>query len=161
MALLPEMRIYKALKGRGKTLALAESCTGGLASQKITSVPGSSDYFDRGLVTYSNRAKTELLGVSEEILAAHGAVSGECAEAMVRGILEKSGAFIAGAITGVAGPDGGTEQKPVGTVWIAWGTRERIQKRLLSLFGSRGQIRESSANALLSQIAILCEEIKE
>ena len=102
----------------GLTLAVAESCTGGLVGHRLTGIAGSSAFFERGVVVYSNRAKQELLGVPEEILRVHGAVSRPCAEAMVRGICERAGAPCGLAITGIAGPDGGTPTKPVGTVFI-------------------------------------------
>ncbi|MGL4239468.1 MAG: CinA family protein, partial [Beijerinckiaceae bacterium] len=99
--------------------ATAESCTGGLIAALLTAVPGSSDVVERGFVTYSNRAKMEMLGVPEAVLAAHGAVSAETAEAMARGALAQSGAQVAVAVTGVAGPGGGSPEKPVGLVHLA------------------------------------------
>ena len=103
-----EQAVGKRLAARGLTLAVAESCTGGLVGHRLTSVPGSSAFFERGVVVYSNRAKAELLGVPDEILRTHGAVSRPCAEAMVRGICARSGAPCGLSITGIAGPDGGT-----------------------------------------------------
>jgi nicotinamide-nucleotide amidase len=100
----------------GRRLGLAESCSGGLMAARITNVPGASDYFAGGVVSYSDAAKAELLGIDPTLIAAHGAVSPEVAEAMARGALERFGADIAVAITGIAGPDGGTEEKPVGYV---------------------------------------------
>ncbi|WP_330082511.1 CinA family protein [Methylocystis iwaonis] len=114
--------IVKA-KTRGFRVATAESCTGGLVSAALTDIPGASDVFDRGFVTYSNAAKIDMLGVSDAILAAHGAVSAETAQAMARGALEHSLADVAVAITGVAGPGGGTPQKPVGLVHFACARR--------------------------------------
>jgi nicotinamide-nucleotide amidase len=117
----------------GHVLATAESCTGGWVSQAITAISGSSGFFDRGFVTYSNQAKQEMLGVRAETLRSHGAVSAEVVEEMVTGALGRSGATVALAISGIAGPGGGTADKPVGTVWFAWGvvglgvTTERIQ----------------------------------
>ena len=107
------------LKTRGLSLATAESCTGGGLSYWLTSVPGSSDWFERGFVTYSNQAKMGMLGVDESTLKNHGAVSEEAAIEMANGILQKSFADLGIAITGIAGPDGGTAEKPLGTVWIA------------------------------------------
>ena len=109
------------LRELGWRLALAESCTGGWLAKLVTDGPGSSDWFDRGFVTYSNQAKQEMLGVDDETLANFGAVSGETARAMVAGALTHSGAELALAITGIAGPGGGSIDKPVGTVWFAWG----------------------------------------
>lgn len=116
--------VENLLADRGMTLAVAESCTGGALSSAITDVPGSSAVFERGVVCYSNRSKMELLGVSEETLRAHGAVSRETAMAMAEGVRRISGAAIGVAVTGIAGPGGGTPEKPVGTVHIALTTPE-------------------------------------
>ena len=113
-------RVGAALKASRLTLATAESCTGGWVAQVVTMVPGSSGWFDRGFVTYSNRAKQQMLGVSEDSLRRFGAVTEQVAGEMARGALECSGADIAVAVSGVAGPDGGSADKPVGTVCIAW-----------------------------------------
>lgn len=111
------------LLARGQRLATAESCTGGLIAASCTELAGSSAWFERGFVTYSNEAKTELLGVPATLIAEHGAVSEEVARAMASGALKHSRADIAVAVTGVAGPSGGSEAKPVGTVWLAWAER--------------------------------------
>jgi len=111
------------LLARGQSLATAESCTGGLIAAACTEVAGSSAWFERGFVTYSNEAKTELLGVPAALIAAHGAVSEEVARAMAEGALKHSRADLAVAVTGVAGPTGGSEAKSVGTVWLAWAER--------------------------------------
>jgi nicotinamide-nucleotide amidase len=108
----------RVLKERGLTLATAESCTGGLIANRITNVPGSSAVFGHGFVTYANGAKSSSLNVSAEDLATHGAVSEVVAKQMAKGALQASGADIAVAVTGIAGPDGGTPEKPVGTAWI-------------------------------------------
>ncbi len=113
-------RIGNALRERSLTLATAESCTGGWVAQVVTHTAGSSGWFDRGFVTYSNDAKTGMLGVRPETLAAHGAVSLETAREMAAGALKNSNALISIAITGVAGPTGGSPDKPVGTVCFAW-----------------------------------------
>ena len=107
------------LRDQGRTIAVAESCTGGLVTDRLTDVPGSSAYLERGLTTYSNRAKMELLGVPEEVLQTHGAVSEETARLMAEGVRLRSGTDLGLATTGIAGPDGGSESKPVGTVYIA------------------------------------------
>jgi nicotinamide-nucleotide amidase len=104
----------------GLSMAIAESCTGGWISKAMTDIPGSSGCFDRAFITYSNEAKQEMLGVAAATLQAHGAVSEDTVREMVRGALERSRASVALAISGIAGPSGGTVEKPVGTVWIAW-----------------------------------------
>ena len=138
------------LKARNAVLAVAESCTGGLIAKRLTDVAGSSEWFDRGLVTYSNGAKQELLGVSPGLLAQAGAVSRECAEAMARGLLVMAPVHWAMASTGIAGPGGGTSDKPVGLVWVAWARRGgAVDTQRLLLDGSREQIRERAADTAL------------
>ena len=112
------------LRTRGQTLAIAESCTGGWIAKVATDVPGSSGWFDRGFVTYSNAAKSELLGVREETIANHGAVSAEVVAEMANGALQRSPADVVVAVSGIAGPDGGSPDKPVGTVYLAWALRD-------------------------------------
>jgi PncC family amidohydrolase len=158
VALQPEERIKRALAGSGETLALAESCTGGLIASRITGVPGSSEYFDRGLVTYSQRAKSELLGIPGEVFRLYGEVSRECALSMAEGLLKYSGATVVASVTGIAGPDGGTAQKPVGTVWIAWGGPEGLESELLSLSGNRAEIQARAAEEVLLRLAKFTEE---
>jgi nicotinamide-nucleotide amidase len=118
-----EATVVKLLAAKGLKLATAESCTGGQISNRITDVPGSSAVFTHGFITYANEAKRDLLGVPQEMLDEHGAVSEPVAQAMADGALRISGADIAVAVTGIAGPDGGTPDKPVGTVWIAWAAK--------------------------------------
>jgi nicotinamide-nucleotide amidase len=113
-----EVVVGRLLRARGLTLALAESCTGGLIASRLTDVAGSSRYFERGLVVYSNAAKQTLLGVPEALLARHGAVSAECAEAMARGVRSHAGTDLGLSVTGIAGPEGGSPAKPVGTVFV-------------------------------------------
>jgi len=119
--------VINALKAKNKTLTIAESCTGGLISSLITSIPGSSRVFESGFVTYSNEIKQRVLGVDNKTLSLHGAVSKEVVLQMAHGALEKSNADYAIAVSGIAGPDGGTDDKPVGTVWIAWGKANGIK----------------------------------
>lgn len=132
------------LKRTNEMLATAESCTGGWAAQVVTSVAGSSAWFERGFVTYSNEAKQELLGVRAETLRAHGAVSEETAREMARGALERSRATIAVSITGVAGPGGGTPGKPVGTVCFAWARGADVRSETRRFAGDRESIRRQS-----------------
>jgi nicotinamide-nucleotide amidase len=142
-------RLGTTLTQRGWTMALAESCTGGMASQYITAVPGSSSCFERGFVTYSNSAKIELLGVSEETLEKCGAVSEETAREMAKGALQHSHVQLTGAITGVAGPDGGTPDKPVGMVCFAWaGPDGALHSETHYFDGDRDAIRRQSVETI-------------
>jgi nicotinamide-nucleotide amidase len=144
-----EQVVGRLLVARGLTLSVAESCTGGLLGHRLTNVAGSSAYFERGVVVYSNRAKQELLGVSEEILRAHGAVSGPCAEAMARGICERSGTACGLSVTGIAGPDGGTPQKPVGTVFFGVAVSGHVTSRRFRFAGDRAAVKWQSAQTAL------------
>lgn len=135
---------------RGVMVATAESCTGGLVAEAITRVPGSSSWFDRGFVTYSYAAKEDVLGVDATVIAVHGAVSEPVALCMAAGALAASAARVAVALTGIAGPGGGTPAKPVGTVWIAWAARgEPAQARNFLFKGNRAAIRRQSAEVAL------------
>ncbi len=138
-------RVGHALKARGLMLATAESCTGGWVSECVTMVPGSSEWFERGFVTYTNVAKQEMLGVAQSTLDQHGAVSERTASEMVLGALARSHAEVALAVSGVAGPTGGTPQKPVGMVCLAWGQPggEPVA-RTLHLHGDREAVRRQS-----------------
>jgi nicotinamide-nucleotide amidase len=122
---------------KGLTLATAESCTGGYLSHLLTSIPGSSAYYQGSIIAYANAVKTNLLNVPNEILKEYGAVSEKTARAMALGCIERLGVDIAIAITGVAGPDGGTEDKPVGMVWIAVGTKEKMKSHVFQLQKNR------------------------
>jgi nicotinamide-nucleotide amidase len=122
-------KVLQLLRERGATLATAESCTGGLIASMLTRVPGSSEGFHAGFVTYSNAIKQSVLGVRENTLAEHGAVSEEVVREMALGALQRSGADYAIAVSGIAGPDGGSAEKPVGTVWLAWGSRDKLRTR--------------------------------
>ena len=144
------IKLGHVLKARGWTLALAESCTGGWVSQTVTAVAGSSAWFDRGFVTYSNTAKQEMLGVTPKTLDAHGAVSMETALEMALGALKHSHANITAAITGIAGPDGGSPEKPVGMVCFAWATDKGLSKSTtLYLSGGREHVRQESVKTVL------------
>jgi nicotinamide-nucleotide amidase len=138
-------RLAALLRSRGAKVAAAESCTGGLIAAACTSLAGSSDWFERGFVTYSNEAKTELLDVPRALIAAHGAVSAEVAAAMAEGALAHSHADLAVAVTGIAGPGGATPGKPVGTVWIAVAsTGQATTATLLNAGGDRAAVRAAS-----------------
>jgi nicotinamide-nucleotide amidase len=140
------------LKARGLMLAAAESCTGGLIAAALTSHPGSSAAFERGFVTYSNEAKCELIGVPAALIAAHGAVSAEVARAMAEGALQASRADVAVSVTGVAGPDGGSAEKPVGLVHLAAARRGGVTLHEEHRFGDigRSEVREASVAAALA-----------
>lgn len=140
----------KLLKERGLLLATAESCTGGGLSYWLTSVPGSSEWFERGFVTYSNSAKIDMLGVQSETLEQFGAVSEEVANEMADGALNYSPADISIAITGIAGPDGGTLEKPVGTVWLAWSHSMTTLTKQYHFKGDRQSIRHQAMEQALS-----------
>jgi len=143
-------RLGLRLKKRGLRLAAAESCTGGWIAQAVTSVPGSSDWFDRGFVTYSNEAKKDMLGVRASTLSHYGAVSEETAREMARGALKRSRAQIALAVTGVAGPGGGTRTKPVGMVCFAWALKKgNTQSTVRRFHGGRESVRRQSVVAAL------------
>ena len=137
-------RLGERLKAAGAKLTTAESCTGGWAAQVVTSVAGSSAWFERGFVTYSNEAKREQLGVLEETLQKHGAVSEETAREMAQGALARSRGSVALAVTGVAGPGGGTAAKPVGMVCFAWATARSVTSETRQFPGDREAVRKQS-----------------
>lgn len=142
-----------ALRTRKQTLAIAESCTGGWVAKVITDVSGSSGWFDRGFVTYSNAAKTELLGVQESTIAAHGAVSAEVVAEMAVGALARSPADIVLAVSGIAGPEGGSPDKPVGTVYFAWAQRTgAVQVEQRHFAGNRDAVRLQAVAAALQGV---------
>ena len=147
------------LQAKSWQLALAESCTGGMVSQAVTAIAGSSAWFDRGFVTYSNAAKEAMLAVPATLIADHGAVSEQVAQAMASGALQHSLAQVSGAITGIAGPGGGTAQKPVGMVCFGWAIRERDQLKIIVetqyFVGNRAEIREQAASYLLAGLVKL------
>ena len=148
------------LKTRGWRLATAESCTGGLIAACCTDVAGSSDWFDRGFVTYSNAAKTDMLGVDAALIAEHGAVSEQVARAMVQGALQHSAAQVAVAVTGVAGPGGGSDAKPVGTVWLGWATPTGVVTELQHFAGDRAQVRAATVQHALQRLVALLQTVE-
>ncbi|MCE9660640.1 MAG: nicotinamide-nucleotide amidohydrolase family protein [Burkholderiales bacterium] len=151
-------RLAATLRQRGARIATAESCTGGLIAAACTSLAGSSDWFERGFVTYSNEAKTEMLGVPAALIAAYGAVSAEVACAMAEGALGHSRASFAVSVTGIAGPGGGSIAKPVGTVWIGVAAcGEKAVASLLQATGDRAAIRHASVARALALLLARCE----
>lgn len=153
-------RLGATLLAAGRRLATAESCTGGGIAHRVTDVAGSSEWFDRGFVTYSDAAKEEMLAVPADTLAEHGAVSAATAEAMVAGALRYSEADIAVAVTGVAGPGGGTTEKPVGTVWFAWARRgDTPVVRCVAFEGDRAAVRDGSIRVALEGVIELAEAV--
>jgi nicotinamide-nucleotide amidase len=149
-------RVGDALKARKLMMAAAESCTGGWIGQAVTMVPGSSRWFDRGFVTYTNEAKQDMLGVSAETLKAFGAVSEQTVREMVAGALARSRAQVAVAVSGIAGPDGGSRQKPIGTVLLAWGaTDHSIEARSMHFQGDRDAVRRQTVIAALEGLLAL------
>src|SRR5947207_15566394 len=149
-------RVLDACRARGLKVAVAESCTGGLLAAALTEIPGSSDVFDRGFITYSNAAKQAMLGVPASVLETRGAVSKETAEAMAAGALERSGADLSAAITGVAGPGGGTAEKPVGLVHFAAARREGRLLHRERRYGDLGRA-EIRRRSVLDALAMLAE----
>ncbi|MDB5895392.1 MAG: damage-inducible protein CinA [Rhodoferax sp.] len=140
---------------KGWTIATAESCTGGLIAGACTDLAGSSAWFDRGFVTYSNEAKHEMIGVDAALIATHGAVSEPVARAMAAGALRHSGAQATVAVTGVAGPTGGSAEKPVGTVWFGWSIRGILSSEKRCFEGDRAAIREASVRHALFRLRVL------
>jgi nicotinamide-nucleotide amidase len=137
-------RLASLLRSKGWMLATAESCTGGLISAACTDLAGSSQWFDRGFVTYSNAAKADLLSIPAELITQHGAVSEAVALAMAKGAYKHSEATVSVAVTGIAGPDGGTPEKPVGTVWLAWCICGVVDAERQQFRGDRQAIREAT-----------------
>jgi nicotinamide-nucleotide amidase len=149
--------VLERARARDELLATAESCTGGLVAGALTAVPGSSDVFDRGFVTYSNAAKSEILGVPFWLIEKHGAVSEDVARAMAGGVLTHSNASLAVAVTGIAGPDGGTPEKPVGLVHFAAGRPDGQMHHERVVFGDvgRAEVRRRSVERALSLLRAL------
>lgn len=147
VALLADLLLQK-----GWLLATAESCTGGLISAACTDLAGSSNWFERGFVTYSNEAKTDMLGVAAALVTAHGAVSEEVARAMVQGAIQHSRARVAVAVTGVAGPTGGSRAKPVGTVWFGFMVDGQISSERQHFDGDRAAVRSATVHHALQRL---------
>jgi nicotinamide-nucleotide amidase len=153
--------VFQLLRSLGATVSLAESCTGGGLGYLITEIAGSSEVFRQGYLTYADEAKTDLLGVDPSLLGTHGAVSEAVALAMAKGCLERSGADFACAVTGIAGPTGGTPAKPVGTVWIAVASKEHAQARLYQFRGDRKAVRSRSCYSALNQLRLFLQVYSE
>ncbi|QQE87739.1 CinA family protein [Azotobacter chroococcum] len=150
------------LRTLGEQASTAESCTGGGIAEAITRIPGSSAWFEAGYVTYSNRQKSAQVGVPAELLECFGAVSREVVEAMARGAQVRSGARYAVAVSGVAGPDGGSPETPVGTVWLAWADGERLFAARRQFPGDRGEVRRQTVQeALAGLIRLIAGEAPE
>lgn len=144
------IQLGELLLSRQLTVTCAESCTGGGVARAITDIAGSSQWFHAGFVTYANEIKQQFLGVSTEALASEGAVSEAVVQQMAEGALKASGADIAVAVSGVAGPDGGTEEKPVGTVWFAWATtKDSVVTHCSQFVGDRGAVRKAAVDQAL------------
>lgn len=145
--------VGERLKAKGWTITCAESCTGGLVAAYLTEIAGCSAYFERGFVTYSNQAKQALLGVSASTLESRGAVSSETVIEMAKGALKAAQADIALSISGIAGPDGGTEQKPVGTVWFGWASKDGLVLSEVRQFeGGRRCVRQQAVRHALAVV---------
>jgi nicotinamide-nucleotide amidase len=149
------LQLAELLQQQGRMMATAESCTGGLIAGACTDLSGSSNWFERGFVTYSNAAKTELLGVDPALIAAEGAVSEPVARAMAEGAVARSRAQVAVAVTGVAGPNGGSAEKPVGTVWFGWSVQGRVRTERRRFDGDRAAVRAATVHHALQTLLTL------
>ncbi len=154
-------RVGNRLRDERLMLATAESCTGGMVATAITDISGSSGWFERGFVTYSNHAKSEMIGVPSDMIEKHGAVSEPVARAMAEGALRNSRAQVSLAITGIAGPGGGTETKPVGTVSFGWSNRLHTVVETVVFKGDRERIRVQAATHALRGLLTLLEELEQ
>ncbi len=154
-----EYAVYMFLEKTHKTIAVAESCTGGLVSDKLTNIPGISEYFLEGVVAYSNKAKVDILGVPEELITNHGAVSPQVARAMAEGVKKRASANIGVGITGIAGPTGETKEKPVGLVYIAVAVNNDVEVKECRFRGSRIDIKAFSANTALNMVRLKLMQI--
>lgn len=150
-------QIADLLQQKHWMLATAESCTGGMIAAACTDVAGSSAWFERGFVTYSNEAKTDLLGVDASLIATQGAVSQAVVEAMAAGAVARSKAQVSVAVTGVAGPGGGTPDKPVGTVWLGWSVGGQIRSERRQFDGDRAEVRAATVQHALQTLVLLLQ----
>lgn len=149
--------LARLLMQNGWMMATAESCTGGLIAASCTDLAGSSNWFERGFVTYSNAAKSELLGVDPALINTHGAVSDAVVRAMAKGALAHAHAQVAVAVTGVAGPGGGSAEKPVGTVWLAWATPMGVVSEVQHFAGDRAAVRQATVQHALTKLTELIQ----
>ncbi len=147
--------LAQILLSRNWTVSLAESCTGGLVCATLTELAGSSEWFERGYITYSNEAKTECLEVPTELIESHGAVSEQVAKAMAEGARVNSGSNVAISITGIAGPSGGSAEKPVGTVCFGWATENQTLTKTMCFAGDRQMIRQAATEFALAELVAL------
>ncbi len=154
------IQLATLLPAQHRMLATAESCTGGLIAAACTDLAGSSVWFERGFVTYSNEAKTEMLGVAAQLIASHGAVSDTVARAMAQGALQQSRAQVSVSVTGVAGPSGGSADKPVGTVWFAWGLPWGITSEVQHFAGDRAAVRAATVAHALGRLVALLQDAR-
>ena len=155
-----EQEVASMLLSLKLTIAVAESCTGGLICHRLTNISGSSDYLQMGVVTYSNWSKIEILGVPQGIIKEHGAVSAECVRAMATGVMGLAGTALGLAVSGIAGPTGGTAEKPVGTVHVALAWNEDVQCWKYAFKGSRRQIKEQASQEGLVRLRDHCQSIR-
>ena len=155
---LLEKKVGDLLRGARLTIAVAESCTGGLICNRLTNISGSSEYLETGIVAYSNRTKINLLDVPEAVITEHGAVSEACVRAMASGVRKLAGTDLGLAVSGVAGPTGGTPEKPVGTVYVGLIGEGGETCRHFCFDGDRGQIKEQTATEALVMVCRYCEE---
>jgi len=155
-----EKEVARLLLSLKVTIAIAESCTGGLICHRLTNISGSSEYLETGVVTYSNRSKMQLLGVPEQIIKDHGAVSEACVRTMAIGVKQMAGTDLGLAVSGIAGPTGGTPEKPVGTVHMALAWKEDVAHWRYLFRGGRGEIKEQTSEEALLRIRDYCQSMK-
>lgn len=155
-----ESAVVKLLRARGLTVAVAESCTGGLVAKRLTDIAGSSAVFIQGVVAYSNDAKTRLLGVPAKLIEKHGAVSAEVARSMAQGVRDSAGADFGLGVTGIAGPEGGTPEKPVGLVYVAIASESGVESRELHLRGDRERVRDRTTKTILNILRLAIGNIE-